>query len=332
MGNFRDKAGEIMKKIILIILIMLAICGILCIFASCGGEPEITDPDEILREILKNYRTNGMTSWWEIAAVYNADENPLDYKGFDDVLASLEGETNLKMAAYVIVTNIAVVIGAQEHYFEYYEEYKNKLKNLLENPTGDYPLNDYIFAFYALRCSGTDFDHGEFHQYIRGAQKADGGFALSASQETGDADVTAFVISALQLIYRNDDPGMRVAYDRSIITPALEFLKNNINENGTLSSYGNENAESTACALSALIDWGMDDEAMQILSDGLALFKVKNENKYSHLKGGKADPLATAQTAIALGCLKNKTSFWEKLYLESLYAFDGDDDDDEDFE
>jgi hypothetical protein len=273
-----------------------------------------------LESILKKYKKNGLTSWWEVVAIYNADENPADYKNFKDLYLSLEGTANLKMASYVIVANIAVICGTDRGEFAKYEEYKSDLKNLLENPSNDYTLNDYIFGFYALRCSGTDFDMNYFHEHLRGAQKSDGGFSLSSKSDSGDVDVTAFVISALRLIYRNDDPAIRVSYDKSIMLPAAEFLENNINENGTFSSYGSENANSTSCAISALTGWYGDTEIMQKAINGLELFKAKEKKDigYSFLIGGRIDTLATAQAAIALGDLKNKTSVWEKLYLDSV--------------
>jgi len=229
------------------------------------------------------------------------------------------------MASYVIVASTAILCGVDSETFAKYEEYKSNLKNLLENPSSDYTLNDYIFGFLALRCTGMDFDRGYFHQHLRGFQKSDGGFSISSSGDSGDVDVTSFVMSALQLIYRNDDPTRRISYDTSLMLPALEFLENNINENGTFSSYGSENANSTACALTALAGSYGDETLRQKAADGLALFKVKNkkETGYSFLNDGenKINALATAQCAIALGDLKNKTSVWEKLYLDSLAAF-----------
>ena len=152
-----------MKKIISVILTVFIS---LTVFTSCSSKPDIKDPNEILSNILENYRKNGMTSWWEILAVYNAGENPMDYKGFDEILKSLEGTTNSKMASYVTVANIAVVIGADAGYFEKYEEYKTNLKSLLENPTDKYTLNDYIFGYLALKCSGMKFDESKVLNYL----------------------------------------------------------------------------------------------------------------------------------------------------------------------
>jgi len=298
----------------------LTISFILCIFSSCSNDSNDTD---ILENILKKYKTNGLTTWWEVVAIYNADENPADYKNFKELCLSLEGATNLKMASYVTVANIAIICGMDSGEFDKYEEYKSNLKNLLENPTNDFTLNDYIFGYFALKCSGTDFEEEPVLNYFEQAQKSDGGFALTKSAELGDVDVTAFAIPFFQLIYRNDGPVM----SRTDVRPrtnAVEFLENRIGENGTFASYGNENANSTACALSALIGYyNYLNETIRKGSEGLDIFIVQDKKDvgYSFLIGGKIDTLATAQAAIALGDLKNKMSVWEKLYLDSVAEF-----------
>ena len=314
------------KKTICLILILTFV---IFIFMSCGGSADNKNKDKDNKElgdILKKYRDDGMLSWWEIVAVYNAGENPIDYTGFDEILASLEGTSNVKMASYVTVANISVIIGADNGYFIKYDEYKSKLKNLLENPTEEYSLNDYIFGYYALKCSGTEFNQSFVMNYLIQNQKPDGGFALSG--DGGDVDVTAFAVMALCLMYKNDNA------DISPLDNAVKFLEDKMSENGVFSSYTNENANSTACALSALIccAYGInsDDRDLTGLTDlinktakGLDYFKVKEKKEvgYSYLKNGKSDILATAQSAVALSDLENKTSVWEKLYLESLEAF-----------
>ena len=321
---------------ILVFLVSAFVLSFLCFVPSCSSNSG-SAANADLSDILKTYRDNGMTSWWEIAAVYNAGGNPLDsgaYKGFDEILASLEGTSNIKMASYVIAADIAVVIiNADEGYFEKYGEYKSKLKDLLENPSEDINLNDYIFAYYALKCSGTPFDPSEFYIYLESVQKSDGGFALSGDK--GDVDMTAFVIQALKLYYKANPPGDDVDLDKSMLINAVKFLESKIKPNGVFtSSFNNqedENANSTAVALSALISYYGDDESsdsnsngiIKKASDGLALFRVKNEAGYMYLKGGKTDALATAQAAISLGDLKNKKSVWESLYDESLEVFEG---------
>lgn len=311
------------KAIFKFISTILLISLMLCFIPSCGSESSgNASPDEILSDILKSYRTDGMKIWWEIVAVYNSGENPMDYKGFDEILVSLEGTTtNLKMASYVIITNIAAVIGADAGYFEEYEPYKSKLKNLLENPSSDNNINDYIFAYYALKCSGTNFDENEFASYMKSVQGDDGSYSMSGM--SGDSDMTAFAIPALKLLAYNQAAEVREILDNAVI-----FLETSINGNGTFSSYDIENANSTACAVSALVSYTNADaysdenETLKNAMSGLSVFKVPKEAGYAYRTSEKSDSLATAQAAIALGDAKNKTSVWEKLYNDSVEAFE----------
>ncbi|MCL2159707.1 MAG: terpene cyclase/mutase family protein [Oscillospiraceae bacterium] len=284
-----------MKKLVCAIL---ALCLTLCLFASCESG---TGEADALETILKNYKKTGLSSWWEVVAIYNAGENPTKYKGFSELCLSLEGTTNLKMASYVIVAELALASGASPADFDKYDTYRENLRKLLEEPLDSYTLNDYIFAYYALKCSGTEFDEGPAAEYMQKAQKPDGGFSLSG--DLGDSDMTAFAVPVLKLMGLGQS-----------LEDAVAFLEENINENGTFSSYGSENANSTACALSAFICYGYDGEIKDRATEGLELFRGEEGTGYAFLVGGRADALATAQAAIALGDLKNTSSVWERLY------------------
>jgi len=130
--------------------------------------------------------------------------------------------------------------------------------------------------------------------------------------------VTSFAIQAMQILYSRFQNYSH--FEITPLTKALKFLEGAINENGTYSSWFDkkENANSTACALSALIGETVPGtEIVTKASNGLAIFKIKNEAGYSFLKGEKSNALSTAQAAIALGDLKNIMPVWEKLYLDS---------------
>ena len=308
-----------MKRLILIILC----AAMFCVIYSCSSDGGNADNAETsLENILKDWRTDGMTSWWEILAVYNADENPLDYKGFDEILSLLESATTtLERASYVIVTNTVVAIGADPDYFEEYENYKRMLKAVVENPGGG-NLNEYIFAYLALKTSGDEFNETPVRDYLEAAQKSDGGFALSG--DTGDVDITAFMIPAIILLYYDNlDLKLNVfaIWEPDSLSKASKFLQDNINGDGTFSSWGNANANSTAVALSALmannsVYMSGDGEFLRIVREGLSLFE--KSGGYAVMQDMERDITATAQGALALGDYKNSTNVWIKLYLEIL--------------
>ncbi|MCL2096700.1 MAG: hypothetical protein FWH10_07330, partial [Oscillospiraceae bacterium] len=249
------------------IKILYAVIIILSVFflKSCGSSDiydydfDSGDPGEILSNILASYRKNGMTSWWDILAVYNAGENPMDYKGFGDVLNSLDGgETNIKAASYVIAANAALAIGADEAHFENYGEYKSKLKDFLEENPADnnYTINDYIFAYLALFTSGENFSFRQAISYLSGLQKSDGGFSLSGN--SGDIDITAYTFQVLDIAGEREPFEWTVEFTDAI----FNFFGNNIRENGTFVEFWGktENANSTAAALSAFIKLGGKNE------------------------------------------------------------------------
>jgi len=288
---------------------------------SSDGDNKAGNGETSLANIISDLRTNGMTSWWDIVAVYNAGEDPHQYGGFNEILDSLEREnTTLSRAAYVIVTNISAAIGGDPEYSEEYEPFKTRLRNLLENPGGG-NFNDYIFAYLAIMTSTIDVNWNDsaLREYFEAAQKADGGFALSGSE--GDADVTAFMIPVLKFLY---DPSIWAVVPPEPVMAAYkptEFLRNNINEDGTFTSWGSANANSTAVAISGLISYfHPEHEIIKQAQEGLSLFE--KSGGYAFTQGTERDNLSTAQGAIALGDLKNGMNVWIKLYLEMREAID----------
>jgi len=307
-----------MKKILLIILCVPLLFAVSACRSNENGDNGGSGGgayggETNLINIVQSLRTNGMTSWWEIVAVYNAMQNPLDFRGFDEIIDSLEGGgTTLSRAAYVIVTNISVVIGADPEYFEEYDNYKGILRQVLANP-GSGNINDYIFAYLALKTAGEDFDETPVREHLERLQLPDGGFALSG--DTGDPDMTAMAMNALMLMaYDSESETVEVPLS---VTNAVAFLQNSMNEDGTFTSWGNPNANSTATVLSALsahhgIAAVGQEGIIQQVQTGLALFEAGGG--YAFLLGGERDPLATAQGAIALGDMQNGTNVWLKLY------------------
>ena len=301
-----------LKVISVILILSLVLCSLTSCGNSTGGE------NANLGDILKNYKTYGMAAWWEILAVYNAGENPVNYENFNEICLSLVGNDYLNMAPYVIIANIAITKGTNEKRFDKFEEYKLELKKFLENPYFKFTINEYIYAYYALKCSGTDFNQTPIFEYFLKEQNSDGGFGFLG--DLSDVDTTAMMIPVLQLLYKNDNPNIENDMDMSPLYNAVKFIESQIHENGAFEFYGEENANSTACALSALIAFYKDDgssiEMIKKASDGLANFRLRGKAAYSCVINGRSDLLATAQAAIALGDLKNKTSVWEKLYLD----------------
>lgn len=284
--------------------------------SACGPEGDnrrsgsgaiVYDGETNLANILSSFRVHGVTEWQDILALYNALADPMQYRNYDTVLYSFEGQgTMFSRAIYVIITNILVVIGADPEYSEEYEPYKQILKRALENP-GSGGIGDYVFAYLALKTAGEEFNETPVREHLEGLQLADGGFASSGSG-VSEVDMTAAALPALVLM------------DSESVSGALEFLRGSINEDGTFSNAGEPNAQSTALALSALmLYYGADAGIIQQAREGLGLFETGGG--FSRLQGGAREPIATAYGAVALGDLQNGINVWLKLYNEWQLRF-----------
>ena len=312
------------KSKLKVLSILLILSFVLCLFTSCN-DAAAEGENANLSDIIKTYKSNGIIAWWEVLAVYNAGENPVNYRGFKEICQSLSGNEYNLIAPYVIIANIAIINGADERDFDKYEKNKAELIEFLKNPSEQHLMYDYIYAYHALKSSGISFDQTPVLNYFLKEQKSDGGFALIGDR--GDADMTALVIPVLQLLlYHADDSIDNFMYrDESPLTNAVKFLESQIGENGAFSYSGEDNSASTACAITAFAGYYKDDgssenspEIIKKAYDGLANFRVKRKAAYAYLINEKADIISTAQVAIALGDLKNKTSVWEKLYTDSI--------------
>lgn len=108
-------------------------------------------------------------------------------------------------------------------------------------------INGAIWALIALDCKeyGTYAQREKYVEYILSCEKADGGWALEKNATKADADITAMALTALSRHMENKN--VNTAVER-----ALEALSKMQNPNGSFSSYGEENSESTAWVLTAL--------------------------------------------------------------------------------
>jgi len=112
--------------------------------------------------------------------------------------------------------------------------------------------NGVVWALIAVDSIGYETEDANFRQscidYILSRQIADGGFSLS---KQSDPDVTAMTLIALAKY--KDQPKVKEACDK-----AIEWLSANQKDDGTYSSWGVINAESSAQVLVALCTWGID--------------------------------------------------------------------------
>ncbi|MBR6534858.1 MAG: DUF4430 domain-containing protein [Clostridia bacterium] len=135
-------------------------------------------------------------------------------------------------------------------------------------------------------------------------QNGDGGWSVISDRS--DVDVTAMALQALAV--HADE------YENAVES-GLSYLSSHQNENGTFSSYGAENSESTSQVIIALSDLGIDcktdtrfiKNGLTVL-DGLDTFKV--DGGYSHALNGQYSTLASSQAMCAVAAYENGGYFY----------------------
>lgn len=126
---------------------------------------------------------------------------------------------------------------------------------------------------------------------------------------TADVDMTAMVIQALAPYY--GDAQVKTAVDN-----ALKVLKSMQKSTGGFSTYGTYNAESTAQVIVALTALGIDPTTWTNADpiDALLHFYDASASMFRHTTNGKADQMATEQSAYALVAYNRFVSSQNRLY------------------
>lgn len=143
--------------------------------------------------------------------------------------------------------------------------------------------------------------------YILNNELKNGGFCLSGTSP--DPDVTAMALQALAPYYKGStDVSEQV---RGQVTEAvnrgIRVLSEIQNEDGTYSSWGTKNAESTAQVLVALSGLGLDgDTDVRFIKnghsvlDGLEQFYLTGKGAFEHVASDGGNQMATEQAFYAL--------------------------------
>ena len=137
---------------------------------------------------------------------------------------------------------------------------------------------------------------------------------------TADVDMTAMVIQALAPYY--GDAQVKTAVDN-----ALKVLKSMQKSTGGFSTYGTYNAESTAQVIVALTALGIDPTKWTNADpiDALLHFYDASASMFRHTTNGKADQMATEQSAYALVAYNRFVSKQNTLYdMSDAFSESGD--------
>ena len=174
-------------------------------------------------------------------------------------------------------------------------------------------INGPVWALIALDSGsyGTEEIREKYIARILECEKANGGWALSDSQQNAEPDITAMALIALSRYKDRQD--IREAIDR-----AVNMLSDMQNENGGYLAYNKEASESTAQVLTALSALQISYKDARFVKNGNTLidniysFRQK-DGSFSHTD--KTNLMATEQCFYALVAAKRleegKTSLFD---------------------
>ncbi len=174
-------------------------------------------------------------------------------------------------------------------------------------------INGAIWALTAL--GSNDYAAASVKKYIlyiTEAQRADGGWALSQSAASADADLTAAAIIALSK-YRSDEIAA------AAVNKAVDYLSSVQNDNGGFSGWDGESSESSAQVLTALCELGISIDDSRFVKNGntvldsLMRFYIPKSG-FSHILGGDCDQIATEQGFYALSAAQRAENGLKTLY------------------
>lgn len=192
---------------------------------------------------------------------------------------------------------------------------------------GKQGINGIIYALIAIDshnyCAEEENGGQIKENYINSilsAQLDDGGWTIFGDQS--DADVTSIALQALAPYYSSDEK-VKQAVDK-----ALLYLSGVQNNDGSFSSFGMSNAESTAQAIIALTSLNIDIYTdMRFIKDGNTVLDglcgfIADDVYFSHTAKGEANTLSTVQGYLAVTALYRQTNGYTSLYDMSDVTFD----------
>lgn len=181
-------------------------------------------------------------------------------------------------------------------------------------------INAVTYALLALdskpyKDAGDDALRDKYVALLLDNACESGGWVYGGDKtSTADVDMTAMVLQALAPYYLNGDANVKSAVDKG-----LSALKAMQKSTGGFASYGTYNAESTAQVIVALTALGIDPTSAEWKQTGdpieaLLHFYDASASMFRHTTNGKADQMATEQSAYALVAYSRFAAKQNRLY------------------
>lgn len=309
------------RRVLCFLLSIITACT--CFVGVCDAE---TETDALINEIvasksggidiadIQRYADGKLTQnvgngneWYAFALSRIYPE--LDLTKYGEALS--EYVNSKKTVGAMALQRYALVLTASGCESEY------TVTRALNESIGEQGIMSFVFGLILLSSGlpSKNTDSNACIEDILSLEISGGGWALSGA--VPDADVTAMTISALAPYYQ--ESAVAGAIERGIVV--LSGLQEH---DGTFSSYGVQNPESTAQVIIALCSLGIEPltDARFIkdgntLLDGMLRYRLGN-GKYCHVYGGAENENATVQVLLALAAMKRLQEG-----KGGIYIFDG---------
>lgn len=177
---------------------------------------------------------------------------------------------------------------------------EEKVTDILDGAIGEQGIMSWVYGLHIINngYGSSRFTTDEVIGTLLSMKTSDGGWAIRG--DTGDVDVTAMTVQALSPYYKNNEQV------KEAVDSAIELLSVRQLQDGSFSSYGVPNSESTAQVIIALSSIGIDpvsDERFikdgNTVFDALKLF-LKENGGYSHGYEEEYSDMATVQVFSSL--------------------------------
>lgn len=186
-------------------------------------------------------------------------------------------------------------------------------------------LNSVIFALIALDSGSYETKDSTIRQkcidYILGRQLSDGGWDVRTDSTSADPDMTAMAVQALVPYYEKSDTV------KAAVGNAITKLSDMQNSDGSYSSYGAVNSESTAQVIVACAAMGIDPHTDRHFIkngksavDALLTFYNAGEQAFHHVmkdsegRTTTVDGMATEQAVYAMAAYQRLANGKTSLY------------------
>ena len=292
-----------MQKRVLALLCAL----LLALPLAAGAEPDILDfkasqsgAEDWVRTVLPGLMGQG-GEWYALALAQQGGYDLTDCRAALEDYVSANTVRSATTRQKMALTLLAL---GSDHDF---------IAATLSDSVGKQGVMSWAWGLHLLNngCVSPDYTAEEIVKTLLSLRKEDGGWAVTGT--ASDVDVTAMVLQSLV-------PHGAEAETAAAIGDAVTLLSRRQLESGGFSSYGVENAESTAQVIIALCTLGIAPQDARFVKNGasvldaLTAFRLE-DGSYSHELGGSYSESATAQAFLALTAEKCFRAGEGSLYL-----------------